>query len=379
MSVLRKAAADHGIRLNRLDGAGNLSAGIMRKNKVMRHYKGLMVKYNAGEEQLIGYHADFGGRIELIQQGFDEGGVINKYDEKSSYPHKCIKLPSMAGGFWVKREYGEFDWTDIENASPVSMFQVRWGLPERYIDAHGNMQVIPFFALPYRLEGGGIRFFSRGLGWYFQDEIMFLKRWLERFAELGACINPDGSPYRLSKAEADRLGALDKFYLADLIEARLFYPVNDERPFAFVPEAFEKRKLINEEYKRTGQYNIGEKVIKLELNGISGKVAQSIGGSETKPPRCYNIFYAGAIRAGTRRSIGEAALQAPHETVQFCTDATFSKVPLVLNEGDELGQWELEKVNDLLTVQSGVYSYLKGEKIDNKTRGFAAGNGAAMG
>ena len=39
----------------------------------------------------------------------------------------------------------------------------------------------------------------------------------------------------------------------------------------------------------------------------------------------------------------------------------------------------MEKVNDLLTVQSGVYSYLKGEKIDNKTRGFAAGNGAAMG
>jgi hypothetical protein len=44
----------------------------------------------------------------------------------------------------------------------------------------------------------------------------------------------------LSKAEADRLGALDKFYLADLIEARLFYPGNsNEKPFAFVPEAFE--------------------------------------------------------------------------------------------------------------------------------------------
>jgi hypothetical protein len=207
VSVLRKAAADDGIRVPRLDGAGNLSAGIMRKNKTMRHYKGLMKKYGAGEEQLIGYHADFGGRTELIRQGFDEDGVIYKYDEKSSYPHKCIKLPSMAGGFWVKREYGEFDWADIEHASPVSMFQVRWGLPERYIDAHGHMQVVPFFALPYRLEGGGIRFFSRGWGWFFQDEVVFLKRWLERFTGLGACINPDGSPYRLSKAEAARMGA----------------------------------------------------------------------------------------------------------------------------------------------------------------------------
>jgi hypothetical protein len=102
------------------------------------------------------------------------------------------------------------------------------------------------------------------------------------------------------------------------------------------------------------------------LNGISGKVAQSIGGSETKPPGCDNVFYAGAIRARTRRSISEAALQAPHETAQFCTDAVLSKVPLILNEGDELGQWELEKVTGLLTVQSGVYSYLKDGKIDNR-------------
>lgn len=36
VTVLRRAAADNCIRLNRLDGAGNLSAGEMRKHKVMR-------------------------------------------------------------------------------------------------------------------------------------------------------------------------------------------------------------------------------------------------------------------------------------------------------------------------------------------------------
>jgi len=102
-----KAAADDGIRLMRLDGAGNLSACMMRKHGVMRHYKGLMKKFNAGEEQLIGYHTDFGGRIELIQQGYDEHGICHKPDEKSSYPHKCVILPSMIGGFWVKREWSE--------------------------------------------------------------------------------------------------------------------------------------------------------------------------------------------------------------------------------------------------------------------------------
>jgi hypothetical protein len=298
----------------------------MRKHNVIRHYKELMKKYDAGDEQLIGYIADFGGRIELLKQGYYEGGICNKYDEKSSYPHKCLELPSMIGGFWIKRGFDEFDWADIESASPVSMFKIRWALPERYIDANGNMQTMPFYALPYRLEGGGIRFFSRGYGWYFRDEAIFLKRWLETFERLGACVHEDGSPFRLSKAEAIRLGVPIPFYLVELLEARLFHPVNDGKPFAFVPEAFEKRKMVCDESKRTGQYNIGEKVIKIYLAGLSGKVAQSIGGSQTKPPGCYNVFYAGAIRAGTRRSIGEAALQAPHEIIQFCTDAVFSEV-----------------------------------------------------
>jgi hypothetical protein len=160
-------------------------------------------------------------------------------------------------GFWVKREWSEFGWDDVEQASPVSMFKVRWLLPERYIDAHGNMQAIPFFPLPYRLEGGSIRFFSKGLGWYFRDEVIFLKRWLETFARLGDCVNPDGSWWRISKRETDRLiagpFARQRGYGVDLAEARLFYPSNDERPFAFVPEAFEKRKLILAQIKDTGR------------------------------------------------------------------------------------------------------------------------------
>lgn len=373
VSVIRKSAFDDGIRLRRLDGAGNLSAGMVRKYKVMRHYKGLMTKFNAGEEQLIGYRTDFGGRIELIQRGFHEGGVVNKYDEKSSYPHKCLIQPSMIGGVWEKLEYGEFGWADIENASPLSMVQIRWAFPERYVDEHGVLQIVPWYALPYRLEGGGIRFFSKGWGWYRRDDAVLLKRWLETFAKLGACVHEDGSPFKMSKGEMQRLGAAVPYCMVDLIEVRLFHPANDERPFGFVSEVFERRKRTLARIP-TGRYDISEKVDKLGLNGLSGKVAQSIGGSATKPPGSYNVHYASAIRAGTRRAIGEAALQAPHEIVQFCTDAVFSKVPLNLNEGKELGQWERDEVKGLLTVQSGVYSYTKAGKITNMSRGYMAGS-----
>jgi hypothetical protein len=160
--------------------------------------------------------------------------------------------------------------------------------------------------------------------------------------------------------------------------------------------------LIRAEEERTG-YNIAEKVIKIGLAGLSGKVAQSIGGSNKNPPGCFNVHYASAIRAGTRRAIGEAALQKPHETVQFCTDAAFSKVRLNLDEGEGLGQWEIKKVRGLATFQSGIYSYKddggeeaqrlveayeRGEagiseeayraaqrgKITNMSRGFSAGS-----
>jgi hypothetical protein len=91
-----------------------------------------------------------------------------------------------------------------------------------------------------------------GLGWYFRDDAIFLKRWLETFARLGACVNPDGSWRRLSKAEADRL------------------------------------------------------------------IAQSIGGSEAKPPGFYIVHYAGAggdaAEAGTSRGPNLKLFATPNQT-----------------------------------------------------------------
>lgn len=83
--------------------------------------------------------------------------------------------------------------------------------------------------------------------------VVLLKRWLETFAELGAFVHEDGSPWRLSKAEAGRIGAIHRFYLVDLIEANLFCPANGKHPFAFVPAEFEKRKLIEAEKRRAAR------------------------------------------------------------------------------------------------------------------------------
>jgi hypothetical protein len=52
----------------------------------------------------------------------------------------------------------------------------------------------------------------------------------------------------------------------------------------FVQRDFDERARIKERIKATGVYDIAEKAIKLCLSSLYGKAAQSIGGSEDKPP-----------------------------------------------------------------------------------------------
>src|SRR5215831_15511989 len=93
--------------------------------------------------------------------------------------------------------------------------------------------------------------------------------------------------------------------------------------------------------KKSGAYDITEKNIKLCLNSLYGKTAQSIGGSEHEPPMTACPWYAGAITAGTRRAVLEAALHAPNDVVQFMTDGVhFTRPVPELVLGKNLGEWE---------------------------------------
>jgi hypothetical protein len=105
---------------------------------------------------------------------------------------------------------------------------------------------------------------------------------------------------------------------------------------------------------------VAEQNIKLSLNSLSGKAAQSVGGNETAPPRTACPWYAAATTAGTRRRVMEAALQNPHAIVQFSTDGVVSLEPLDLDMGEGLGEWEAKRVapgTPSVFLQSGLYTY----------------------
>jgi len=377
-----------GIRLGSWSGAGAAAAALIHARGVSEHYAGWVNKRDPSPEQLIAHAGYYGGHIEMLKQGYSEAGVF-VYDLKSAYPAEMQELPSMIGGrvrHWnIKDNPTGLDWREVETSSKISAFFVRWRLPPFYVDrASGEVRGVPFFPLPYRLKGGGILFCSEGSGWYMHEEAIAAKRWLETFAELGLPgVAADGLPCDIAPDVAKKIAPCLGFKrlprrakdhgLNLVITEAAFFEADEARPrpYAFIPELYEERARL----RREEPGSVAEQNIKLTLNSLSGKAAQSIGGSETNPPRTACPWYAAATTAGTRRRVMEAALQNPHAIVQFSTDGVVSLEPLSLDIGEGLGQWEAKRVapgTPMVFLQSGLYTYrTEDEKLPTvKTRGM---------
>jgi hypothetical protein len=151
----------------------------------------------------------------------------------------------------------------------------------------------------------------------------------------------------------------------EIEETWIFEGRANQKPFEFVRDLFLKRRRIKEEADRAGRYDIREKSIKLSVNSIYGKLAQSVGG-DGEAPSVANPYYAAATTAYCRRRLIEAALIDPHAIVFFATDGIVTTRPLnglsrVRVKGDvvDLGDWEYCEANAGLFVLPGVYTYGK--------------------
>jgi hypothetical protein len=127
VTVLRDGFDRMGIRLNSWMGAGAAASALLKKEGVARHYAGFVRKYDISEEQHIAHAGFYGGRIELTKVGFSDE-IVFQYDQRSAYPSVCLGLPSMIGGRFRREEMPA--WKEIENASPLSQFFIRWNLPD---------------------------------------------------------------------------------------------------------------------------------------------------------------------------------------------------------------------------------------------------------
>lgn len=286
-------------------GPGALASGAIRAHGARDHAGAMTAAPPVGSPQQWGHHAYFGGRIELMGQGVAR--KLYSYDINSAYPAICARLPSMRGGEWIyhKKVTREM----LASWSVVSMVALK---------SFGAAKAALWFPLPYRTEKGAILFPAAVNGYYMADEA------------------------RAALEYADTVPGYDIVLGAGW----QFVPAEDTRPYAFVAEMYEARKAIPKS-------DIRNKVIKLVINSMYGKLAQAVG-TEVPPDAC--VWYAAAITAGTRAALVRAALPERESVVMFATDGIITRKPLLLPIGKGLGQWESDTIAKGVFVKSGIYT-----------------------
>src|SRR5215471_626181 len=342
MDILRADLAKVEVYPSEWHGPGAVARKVMTKYKipidrnlahVCKHPKVLLHECDTGVNRAAQF-AMAGGRFEHYGLGHYRGTVYEA-DIHSAYPAAATELPDLTEGYWehVKTfEPGSFGVWHIDYLAPYS---------------NGRLyEPKPLFC---RAEHGNITYPNQVRGWYWTPE-----------AELCA---------------------------GDVIEGFVFRETSSARPFHFIRDMYRQRM----EYKTIG--NSAERALKLILNSLYGKTAQTVGGKKKhpkddcldphwnprsrqvepqecphlQPPKWHQLEYAGYITSRCRAKIYAAMMLNPSAIIAAETDAVFSTEKLPLPYSDELGDWELHEYSSIVYLQNGFYYAVTDEEPDKDT------------
>ena len=215
--------------------------------------------------------AFFGGRFENSVAGIVEGPIYS-YDICSAYPYELAFLPCLDHGVWS------------HTRSEMRMREARAALVE-YVLPRGERRAWGPF--PFRDQKGCIIYPGEsGGGWVWRQEFLAGER---LFQNVRFC------------------------------SAWVFEHACDHRPFAAIPRIYLERL-------RLGKDGAGI-VLKLGMNSVYGKLAQSVGR-----PKFQSWIWAGMVTAGTR-SIALDVLGVHRDwenCLSFATDGILTREPLAL-------------------------------------------------
>ena len=314
MERLRDYLAEIGVKLSKWHGPGAIASALLEDHGVKQHVNESTSPRNASvgtalyDLYMAQKRAYSAGRVEQAQFGTYLGPVYN-YDLHSAFPSEMVDLPSMHGL-----------WRNVQGMSKrkYALIHVRW----RFND------MLPWYPFFFRDDKGNISYPPTGEGWYYRPEI-----------DVALQAHHEGKlPGKL-----------------EIVESWEYEPYDDTKPFAFIPDLYNQRL----QWKTKEHYNPAEKVIKLALNSFYGKTVQNIGGDADNPPAFHQLFWAGWTTSKIRAKMFAAVMLAPESVIQITIDGIYSTVPLDLDLGDGLGQWEEMIVDGVICVQSGVYWGLK--------------------
>lgn len=312
-----------GLHLRAYHGAGSTASCVLKLMGIDEEVRAVKTVKHRGrsmpfeqipekwQQELRGAIASafFGGRFENLVIG-DIPGPIWGYDISSAYPYQTTFLPCLACGKWertIKR-------SDLAGAT-AAVVRYTLGKPPR------GIQWGPF---PFRLTDGSICFpATSGGGWVWLDEYL----------------------------QGERL-----FPHVEFQSAWVYRTDCTHKPFAEIPKYYLERLRIGKEGPGI--------VIKLGVNAVYGKLAQSLG---LDPPfQCW--IWAGMITAGTRAQILE--LIGMHKkrsnVLMIATDGIYSREKLetpaprdtgtMTEHKKPLGGWERKVVEaGMFAARPGIY------------------------
>jgi len=316
------------VKLSRFDGAGALAAAIYDRYETLSAMGDILP-----EIRRASCFAYSGGRSELLWPGHTNNPIY-RYDINSAYVKGISQLPNFTRGQWVN--YQREDNSDKEwwkcYIHKFAVFHIRWN----NMDKKDGVTLYPFSV---RTAGNNILFPPMGQTWVWSHELA---------------------------AYAENADAYGKHYFA-CAEVWVFEEEDiTDKPFSFVETLYIQRQ----EWKSA--FIQAQLALKLGLNSLYGKMAQNVGGTDERPPKYFNLEWAGAVTSYTRATIYRACMLAPHDIIMIATDGIFSRVPLPLPISNKLGEFEYTYYENGTFAQAGVYwTKEPGQSSSGHFRGYS--------
>lgn len=334
MNKVKDALYAEKIPVKKWYGAGAIAEAILYKYDTKDSIRVPAIVYNASlEEALLGSY--FGGRFEIFRKGIIP--ETHQLDINSAYPYAMSTLPSFEEcTVRFERQYTQH---------PYSLWFVTYNILEdgngKSITKYTGAQTFLCGPFAYRTKQGSILY-------------------------------PYYNPYGVWVHQVELETAIS-LYGAKYFKIHYGYsitPQSYKRAFTFINDIAARRL----ELKRVGdERNI---VLKLGLNSLYGKTAQSQTNPDYEPP-FQNRYIAGYITAFTRAKLLKKAFECGLKgsgIIQFATDGIFSCVPAsnTQNSSADFGDWEYAVFKDqMLYIQAGVYYSISNARLDKRrTRGF---------
>jgi hypothetical protein len=293
-TLIERAHTDAGLKMRSWFGPGSTAGTLLARHNI-REKRGIIPPPVEAAARI----AYFGGRAEISTCGTIARPVYG-YDISSAYPYHASMLPCLEHSRWERTALER----DIEGAAHA----VVCGDIE---SAHPAEDWAP---LPIRQPGGTIVFPSRGArGYWWRDEWLAARRGWRGL----------------------------RFDHAFLLRTDCGC-----RPFDFVPALFARRKEVG---KETGE----GKVLKLAINSVYGKLAQTVG-----PAQYASRVWAGMITSGTRAQLLDRMRMHRRldSVLMLATDGLYSTEPHDADIPIRLGGWERESyIEGMTIIRPGIY------------------------